>query len=155
MSTVNAFASQRPLPAPDASIGDHESFGHTVKCYAEDESLVAALTRLVSTALGTGSSAIVIATEPHRDALTQALHASGLYTMAPIRQGRFILLDAAETLAKFTVDGWPDSALFSELIGGCVAHAKAASHGGDARVVAFGEMVSLLWAQGKPDGAIR
>jgi len=155
MSTVNAFASQQPLPAPAAFLGEDESCGHTVQFYAEDQSLVAALTRLVSTALGTGGSAIVIATKPHSEALTQALHARGLDTMAPIRQGRFILLDAAETLAKFTVDGWPDSARFCELIGGCVAHAKDASHGGNSRVVAFGEMVSLLWAEGKPDAAIR
>jgi PAS domain S-box-containing protein len=155
MSTVNAFASQPPLLARDAILGEHASCGHTVQFYAEDQSLVAALARLVSTALGSGGSAIVISTKPHSAALTQALHARGLDTTTPARQGRFILLDAAETLAKFTLDGWPDAALFNELIGGCVAHAKEASQGGNSRVVAFGEMVSLLWAQGKPEAAIR
>jgi PAS domain S-box-containing protein len=155
MSTVNAFAPKPPLAAPAAILGDHESCGHTVQFYAEDQSLVALLTRFVSTAIGTGGSAIVIATKPHGDALKQALHACGLDTMAALRHGRFILLDAAETLAKFSVDGWPDAARFTELIGACLARAKAASQGGNSRVLAFGEMVSLLWAQGKPDAAIQ
>jgi len=136
-------------------VHDHQSGGHTVQFYAEDQSLIDALSRLVWTALGTGNSAIVIATKPHSEALTATLRTRGLDTTTAMRQGRFILLDAAETLAKFAVDGWPDAALFSELIGGCVAQAQAASQGRGSGVVAFGEMVSLLWAQGKPDAAIR
>jgi PAS domain S-box-containing protein len=155
MNTVNAFDSRPALPAPGAKVHDHQSGGHTVQFYAEDQSLIDALSRLVWTALGTGNSAIVIATKPHSEALTATLRARGLDTTTAMRQGRFILLDAAETLAKFAVDDWPDAALFSELIGGCVAQAQAASQGGASGVVAFGEMVSLLWAQGKPDAAIR
>jgi PAS domain S-box-containing protein len=153
MSTVSAFTSKSSHPVSGAQSHDHESCGHTVQLYAEDQALVAALTRLVSTSLGTGGAAIVIATKPHREALTLQLQASGVDTMAAISRGRFILLDAAETLAKFTVDGSPDAALFTEFIGGCVA--QAASQGGNSRVVAFGEMVSLLWSQGKPDAALR
>jgi PAS domain S-box-containing protein len=155
MSTVNAFASKTPLAAPAAILGDRDSCGHTVQFYAEDQSLIAALSQLVSTALAAGDSAVVIVSQLHSEALMLELQARGLDTMTAIWQGRFILLDAAETLAKFTVDGWPDATRFSELIGGRVARAKAASQGGNSRVVAFGEMVSLLWAQGKPDAAIR
>src|SRR5271154_1246450 len=155
MSTVNAINSRPPLPAPGANVHDHQSCGHTVQFYAEDQSLIDGLSRLVWTALGTGNSAIVIATKPHSEALTATLRARDLDTTTAMRQGCFILLDASETLAKFTVDGWPDGALFSELIGGYFNQAQAASHGGSSRVVAFGEMVSLLWAQGKPDAAIR
>jgi PAS domain S-box-containing protein len=155
MSTVNAFGSDRSHAAPGAHSHDHEPCGHTVQFYSEDQSLITGLSRLIATALGTGSSAIVIATKPHREALTLELQARGLDTMTAVWQGRFTVLDAAETLAKFTVDGWLHAALFAEVIGGCIARAKAASHGGNSRVVAFGEMVSLLWAQGKPDAALR
>jgi PAS domain S-box-containing protein len=155
MSTVNAFGTNPSHPVQGEHSHDHEPCGHTVQFYAEDQSLITGLSRLIDSALGTGSSAIVIATKAHRDALTLELQTRGLDTMTAVLQGRFILLDAAETLAKFTADGWPDAALFTELIGGCVARAKAASHGRNSRVVAFGEMVSLLWAQGKPDAALR
>jgi hypothetical protein len=96
----------------------------------------------------------VIATKAHREALAQRLKARGLDTLKAGMHGRYIALDAAETLAKLSVDGWPDAARFAKLMGDIVTQAQAASEGGNSRVVAFGEMVSLLWAQGKREAAI-
>ena len=155
MSTVNSPISDSANLAPSAIRGEHESHGHLVQFYSEDQSLIDSLSRLVGTALGAGDAAIVIATKTHREALAQKLKARGLDTLEASRQGRYILLDAADTLSKFTVDGWPDAARFVEVVGGVVTEAKAASEGGNSRVVAFGEMVSLLWAQRKPEAAIR
>jgi PAS domain S-box-containing protein len=155
MSTVNAFTAKPALSAPGANLHEPQSCEHTVHFYAEDQSLISALSRLVSAALGSGDSAIVIATKPHSDALLQALQARGLDITTAMHQDRFILLDASDTLAKFSVDGWPDATLFTELMGGRITQAKAASPGGNSRVVAFGEMVSVLWAQGKLDAALR
>jgi PAS domain S-box-containing protein len=154
MSTMNAPVSDSSLFAPAANWRDNESHGHVVQFYSEDQSLIDGLSRFVGTALGAGDSAIVIATKAHRESLTHKLKARGLDTQAASRQGRFFLLDAAETLLQFTVDGQLDPSRFTELIGGLVARAKAASEGGNSRVVAFGEMVSLLWAQRKPEAAI-
>jgi hypothetical protein len=105
MSTVNPFGSNPSHSVPGAHPHNQETCGHTVPFYAEDQSLVAGLSRLIATALGTGSSAIVVATKAHREALTLQLQARGLDTMTAELQGRFTLLDAGETLAKFTVDG--------------------------------------------------
>ena len=66
MSTVNAFESNPSHPAPGAHPHDLEACGHTVQFYAEDQSLISGLTRLIATALVTGNSAIVIATKAHR-----------------------------------------------------------------------------------------
>src|SRR5687767_10344995 len=70
---------------------------------------------------------IVIATKEHRDGLAQRLKARGLDVALPARQGRYVPLDAAETLSKFMVDGQPDAARFADLIGGIIARATAAS----------------------------
>jgi hypothetical protein len=43
---------------------------------------------------------------------------------------------------------------FAEVIGGLVDRVRVNCQGQNPRVVAFGEMVSLLWEQGKPDAAI-
>src|ERR1700737_1518916 len=53
------------------------------------------------------------------------------------------------------VDGQPDPALFSETIGNIIARAAEASREENRRVVAFGEMVALLWADGKSEAAIQ
>jgi hypothetical protein len=71
-------------------------------------------------------------------------------TAKAIRQGRYIVLDAAETLQKFMVEGFPDAARFREVLSSVVVRARGAVEKG-ARVVAFGEMVALLWEDGKYD----
>lgn len=155
MSTTSSRVSESVSLAPTVNGWDHEHSGHTVQFYAEDQSLIDGLSRLVGTALGAGDAAIVIATKPHREALTKRLKARGLDTLKASMRGRYLLLDAAETLSELSVDGWPDANRFSKLVGGLVTQAAAASEVGNSRVVAFGEMVALLWGQGKPEAAVR
>src|SRR5262249_40320301 len=70
---------------------------------------------------------------------------------AAVREGRYIALDAAETLATFMSDGMPDTAKFTETVTPVLS--RAAWGGG--RVGVFGGMVALLWGQGDEAGAIR
>ena len=128
---------------------------HTVQFYEDDSFLVNEVSRLIGTALGAGDCAVVIATEAHRDGIAQRLAENGLNTGVAVRQGRFVSLDAAETLAKFMVGGQPDAERFTSVIGEVIVRAKNATGREDARVVAFGEMVALLWAEGKRGAAIR
>ena len=59
-----------------AEILDHShNSNHIVQFYAEDAALLDTLSRSVGTALGAGDSAVVIATEPHLDALARRLTA--------------------------------------------------------------------------------
>ena len=141
-------------PPPDWNDLDH--CGHVVQFYSDDSFLLEGLSRFIGSALGAGDAAIVIATEAHRDELTLRLQALGLDTARSIKQGRFVSLDAAETLSKFMVDGWPDEARFEEVVGGVLKGVTSAVKGGlQPRVAAFGEMVALLWADGQGDAAIR
>jgi signal transduction histidine kinase len=134
--------------------GDNDHRGHSVQFYAEDSFLMDAASRLVGTALGAGDSAIVIATKSHREGIEARLQAHGLNTLNAMQQGRYFVADAAEMLNKFMVEGFPDALLFRENIGNLVIRARAAA-GQGSRVVAFGEMVALLWEEGKYDAAIR
>ena len=110
----------------------------------------------IGTALNAGDAAIVIATKAHRDALIQSLSLHGIDQSGGLKQGRLIMLDAQETLSRITHDdSWPDAVRFTDIVGGLVDRARAACEGVNPSVVAFGEMVSLLWAEGKSDAAIR
>ena len=79
----------------------------------------------------------------------------GFDTAKAFEQARYVPLDAAETLEKFMLDGMPDAALFTEIIGGVLGQAAAAAEGKNPRVAAFGEMVALLWAEGNAQAAVR
>jgi len=70
-------------------------------------------------------------------------------------EGRLIVLDAARTLAEFTVNGSLNQQLFRDLIAPVLTAARAACVSENPRVAAFGEMVALLWAQGKAEQAIQ
>ncbi len=63
-----------------------------------------------------------------------------------------MLLDAADTLATVCAsDGGPDREAFRARMGALVAEAASAGKG----VVIFGEMVSLLWKQGRAGAAVQ
>jgi len=124
-----------------------------VQFYANDGQLLDLLTRFVGTALITGDVSIVIATKAHRDGLAKRLKARGLDVAVPRDQGRFIALDADTTLGKFTVNGQLDRERFRQVIGGVIE--PLGSNGERRRIAAFGEIVALLWAAGKPESAIR
>jgi signal transduction histidine kinase len=129
--------------------------GHSVQFYADDLFLLEGLARYVGGALGAGDSAVVIATEAHRDGLARQLGGRGLSLDLAAAQGRYVALDAAETLARFMRDGQPDAARFAGVVGPILERANAAARGERPRVAAYGEMVALLWADGNPAAAIR
>ena len=135
----------------------HESDyrGHVVQFYFDDSYLLDALSRFIGTALGAGDSAVVIATQEHLDALAQRLKSRGFDLAKAARQGRYIGFEASETLSKFMVNGSPDPQRFRDLIAPALERASSSAQGEKRRVVAFGEMVALLWAEGQVDAAIR
>ncbi len=130
---------------------DEHPHSHSVRFYGEDSFLVDDLSRFVGSALGSGESAVVIATGAHRRGLEERLRAAGLDVNLAVNQGRYVALDAAKTLTQFMVDGDPDPTLFAATIGEVLAAASA-----DGRsIVAFGEMVALLWEEGNSAAALR
>ena len=141
--------------APVAHWHDNESSGHVVQFYSDDSFLLDALSKFVGTALGAGDAAIVIATPSHLDGLAQRLRARVLDVAKSARCGRYVVLDAADTLSKFMRNGQPDPELFLKTVGHAVARAGATAEGKNPRVAAFGEMVALLWAEGNSDAAVK
>jgi PAS domain S-box-containing protein len=108
---------------------------------------------LIGNVLCAGDATVVIATGPHREGLEERLRARDLDPEALRQQGRYVSLDAGETLSKFMVDEWPDANRFTDVIGGVIGRAAQKSSRGQVR--AFGEMVALLFAEGRPEAAIR
>jgi DNA-binding NarL/FixJ family response regulator len=128
---------------------------HEVGFYSEERHFLDQVTRFIATALKAGNSAIVVATESHRESLLVELQADGLDIGAATTEGRYIPLDAADTLSMFMVNGMPDPVRFLELLGDLIMTATEAAKGEDAGVSVFGECVYLLWEQGNIEAAIQ
>jgi PAS domain S-box-containing protein len=149
----------RELPAlhsaTDASPLLVNQSAHSVQFYFNDSILVDELARFIGTALVCGDAAIVIATGPHREALARELKARDLDATRALAEGRFVCLDAAQTLVRIMRDQMPDPELFSEIVGDLITQARAATKSEQSAVVIFGEMVATLWAQEKREAAVR
>jgi signal transduction histidine kinase/ActR/RegA family two-component response regulator len=131
-----------------AEMGDTE---HFVQFYEADGFLLNSLSGFIGRAIHADDGAVVVATEAHRNGLDELLQANGLDVTTAKSRGQYVSLDAAETLSKFMVDGAPEPGRFNEFMGGVIASVTD----GRTRISAFGEMVSLLWAEGNHPAAIR
>jgi hypothetical protein len=130
----------------------HPSSGeHFVQVYRDEAFLCEAVAEYVGTGLAQGEGAILIATPSHVAAFERALARAGVSPEDAIERGQLVVLDAGDTLAKFTPRGMPDWQTFHELIGGRIAELRL----NYPQVRAYGEMVDVLWQRGERDAAIR
>jgi CheY-like chemotaxis protein len=83
------------------------------------------------------------------------LQASSLNIGGAIEQGRYIPLDAAETISTFVVNSMLDPDRFLKVTGDLILNAAKVAKGERPRVAACGECAPLLWAQGNAEAAIR
>jgi PAS domain S-box-containing protein len=128
---------------------------HSVHFYESDGEFLDSLSQYVGAALGTGGACMVIATKLHRHGLADRLRSCGIDLDYATRSDRYTALDAAETLAKFMVGGWPDEQLFQLAIEPALLRARTALAPKTDSVAAFGEMVALLWEQNQCEAALK
>ncbi len=123
-------------------------FRDSVRFYDNGAQLVSLLADQVAMPLREGRDAFVIASPGIVHALSARIHRD--YSRGATL-GVLSLIDAQSTLDQILVEGWPDVAAFDRHIGALLRMA------GSERpiVVAFGEMISMLWDQGRHDAAIR
>jgi PAS domain S-box-containing protein len=123
---------------------------HLVQFYEEEAELFDALERFLGPGLSSGEPILVIATEDHCQRLMRTLQKFGVHDA--VASGSFVAVDAHEVLAQILVDGAPDRDRFRRTLGELM---ERVTGGRPARVRGFGEMVDLLWRDGKRSAAIQ
>jgi signal transduction histidine kinase len=147
-SVARGTSVQQPVPA-------HRECHHEVQFYFDDRFLIRSLANFVREAVDAGRSTIIVATKSHRDSLANELETSGLDLARVLEQGRYVALDAANTLARFMERGVPNEALFNDLLDALLFNSAATAQCSNGKVAIYGEMVSLLWQRGEGEAAIR
>jgi PAS domain S-box-containing protein len=147
--------SKRPAAAESAWAPYEVSLihDHIVQFYESDEVLCRAVAGFLEPGFRAGNPMIVIATAEHRRAIAAGLQSRGLDVELALRDGRLSMLDARDTLAELMVGGLPHPDRFTRIMG----HAIQSSRTGREHlpVLAFGEMVDILWRENNPEAAIR
>ena len=155
MRTDGIVTRDTPSLVPQSGGVPLDPHRHSVQFYREDSFLLDELGCFIGDALREGNVGVVIATKTHRSGLAQKLQTSDLDLAQAVSEGRYIALDAFDTLSMFMRDGTPDLARFTTVIEGVLSPAWAKAKGKNPRIAAFGEMVALLCIEGKIDAAIQ
>jgi len=146
MSAAQVFRFYAPSNSHDNS--------HVVQFYDDEAFLIDDLSRRIGPALAGGDSAVVIATQAHLDQLRNALTSAGLDLAGFAAAGRYVELDAAQTLAMVVVNGAVNRERFLGEVAKVISLAASAAPE-HSHVVVFGEMVALLVAEGQVQAAIQ
>ena len=136
--------------SPNGHIHTHH---HAVQFYGNDISLFTTVGGFISEGLVAGQPAVIIATESHREAIVEQLTTRLIDVKEAERIGDLVLVDADEALATFMTESGPDAEAFERNIGGVMQ--KILNGRPRAVVRAYGEMVDVLWKEGRTEAAIK
>jgi len=124
--------------------------GHLVQFYRSSDNLLAQLGEFVGCGLRSGDNCLIIATPDHLEGLNNELKKHGHGINRAQQTGRFVVLDAKETLNQIMVNNLPDRNQFFQVIGSLVENFVQTNK----PIRAFGEMVALLWQSGNKEAVL-
>jgi hypothetical protein len=134
------------------TVARSEPHRHAAKFYESEKSLYQTAANFLSDGLIASRPAVVIATPLHTGAIEHYLRARWIDVSRAKQHGDLICLDAEDTLGTFMIGGHPDAELFHVNVGSVLEQARRGRRGAPIR--AYGEMVDVLWRQGRADAAI-
>src|SRR5579883_2849221 len=137
--------------APATSWRDAGDDEHFVQLYEHDSALLQSVSEYIQHGLDAGAGAVVIATAAHLEELERDLRCRSVDVAAATARQQLILLEAAATLDKIMHHGAPQWGRFLEVVGSVITGLRRRHP----RVVAFGEMVALLWREGRQESAVQ
>lgn len=114
--------------------------GHALMFYARHEAWCSETAGLVRIALSRGDAVTVFASEVTRKGIAKKLAEQGLDTTQVIADGRYVVVDAAETLQAITRDGQPDEQLISAVVE--TLHSRLAVSRPASRMTIVGEIAA-------------
>jgi hypothetical protein len=125
--------------------GSHD---HIAQTYQEESFLLEAVGHYVRAGLHRGEGVVLIMRKTHWTALVAQFGTLDL--PAAVERGQVASYDADEMLAGLMKDGVPDHNAFRQMVGNVIGGMRRTYP----RIRAFGEMVDILWRDGRRDAAV-
>lgn len=127
---------------------------HLVQLYADDDSaLLANVARYVAEGLKRNNGVLLLMPLERWERLRPILDTAGASHERALEEGRLRVLDARAVSAEVIVDGEASRLRFLESVG--VAASSLLVHRGLSGLRAYGELVGLLWSEGRTEAAAR
>ena len=126
---------------------------HDVQFYETQGFLEQSVARYLVEGVRLGQPIVVIATAAHLAGFRAAMRSNGIDPDALVAGRDVIWLDARDTLSAFMEGGRPNAELFEATVGNVLEGLRRNRRYVMMRL--YGEMVDLLWADGKAEAALR
>ena len=126
---------------------------HAVQFYESPDALCRIVGGFIAEGFAEKAAAVIIVTPDHVKRIDACLRQCGVDVDALTRAGALVLVDARDTLNQFMVDGMPNASAFRRIVGGLLTDIRR--NNGNRPIRAYGEMVDLLWKDGREAAAIR
>lgn len=136
--------------SPESHRPPASPFEHVVYFYDREDDLVAVVGDYLVDGLRAGDAVVIVVGPSQRRAFESALVAAGIDLPAALADGALLIVDAADTLGRFMVDGTPDAEVLAEVI--CTMLDHGVTDGRHLRI--YGEMVTMLWQAGHVGAAL-
>ena len=131
------------------------TYSHEVGFYADESSVLDGYARFIESSLRRGNVVIVIVTDSHRARLLLKLEADGVDVPEAFEQGRYIPLNAVDTLSRLVVNDMPDPVRCMKVVRDLIMGAANGLQGATRRVAVCGEIAPTLLSKGNAEGAIK
>jgi hypothetical protein len=135
------------------SVGPPPGHFHAVRFYENKTSLCRTVADFLAEGFRDQQPGLVIATQAHTTGVLDQLRARNCDVDRLQAAGELLLLDARDTLATFMADGTPDAVAFKTIVPAIIE--RLCGERRDRTVRAYGEMVDVLWKDGRTAAAIR
>ncbi|HEY9225821.1 MAG TPA: ATP-binding protein [Gemmatimonadaceae bacterium] len=126
---------------------------HAVQFYETDAYLYRIVAEFAGEGLSNGQPVLIVAGADHAPGFFAAMRRSGIDIERETAAGNLTVVDARETLDMFMSDGVLDEDRFRVALGPLIDRASSLANGSAIRT--YGEMVDLLWRDGKGSAAIQ
>jgi PAS domain S-box-containing protein len=138
-----------------SAVPQQESPGHrhAVQFYESAGYLSTVVSDYLSPGFKNGNAMVLIARAATRKAILQRLQDSGFDVDSISKTGQLQELDAQETLQTFMDSDQPNPVRFKTVIGNVLDQCRPRS--GKLPILAYGEMVDILWNEGRCEAALR
>ena len=147
--TDSATVKPPPRRAEDSDSGHF----HGVQFYNDPDNLCRIVGNFIGEGLEQGSLALVIATPDHTARIESCLRQRGADVDALKSLGHLVTVDASDTLQLFMTDDMPNPGTFRRTLSQILTDVRRGHE--HCAIRAYGEMVDLLWKEGREAAAIR
>ena len=125
---------------------------HAVRFYEDDTSLCRIVSGFIAEGVAIGQPALVIASAAHNECILDNLRGAGIDVASLQQTNELLMLNDREMLNVFMEDGLPNPDRFHEV---ATAALRRVGRGRETTIRAYGEMVDLLWKDGRSAASIK